>query len=82
MGYTWENITTLWGALEIGQHDKNSYEGMSYRTIHDGQLTKNLDFRTRVIHGRLLSQFLYILAIDWIMKQKLKEKEIKSSGIF
>ena len=82
MGYTWENITTLWGALEIGQHDQHSYEGMSCRAIHDGQLTKNFEIRTRVIHGCLLSPFFFILAIDWIMKQKPNEKEMESSGIF
>ena len=63
---------------------KNSYEGMSCRVIHDGQLTKNFEIRTGVIQGCLLSPFLFNLAIDWIMKTETKGKrnEKESSGSF
>ena len=57
-GDTLENITTLWGAHEIGQHDQNSYEGMS----------NNCEIRPGVRQGCLLSPFPFILAIYWIMK--------------
>ena len=40
---------------------KNSYEGMSCRVIHDGQLTENFEIRTGVRQGCLLSPFLFIL---------------------
>ena len=53
---------------------KNSYEGVSCRVIHDGQLTKNFEIRTGVRQGCLLSPFLFILAIDWIMKTETKGK--------
>ena len=53
---------------------KNSYEGMSCRVIHDGQLTNNFEIRTGVRQGCLLSPFLFILAIDWIMKTETKGK--------
>ena len=53
---------------------KNSYEGMSCRVIHDGQLTENFEIRTGVRQGCLLSPFLFILAIDWIMKTETKGK--------
>ena len=54
---------------------KNSYEGISRRVIHDGQLTKNFEIRTGVRQGCLLSPFLFfILAIDWIMKTETKGK--------
>ena len=43
---------------------KNSYDGMSCRVIHDGQLTKNFEIRTGVRQGCLLSPFPFILAID------------------
>ena len=53
---------------------KNSYEGMSCRVIHDGQLTENFEIRTGVRQGCLLSPFLFILAIDWITKTETKGK--------
>ena len=53
---------------------KNSYEGMSCRIIHDGQLTKNFEIRTGVRQGCLLSPFIFIFAIDWIMKTETKGK--------
>ena len=58
---------------------KNSYEGMSCRVIHEGQLTKNFEVRTGVRQGCLLSPFLFILVIDWVMKSATEDKrnEIK-----
>ena len=53
---------------------KNSYEGMSCRVIHEGQLTKNFEVRTGVRQGCLLSSFLFILDIDWVMKTATKDK--------
>ena len=52
----------------------NSYEGMSCRVIQDGQLTKNFEISTGVRRGCLLSPFLFILAINWIMKTETKGK--------
>ena len=42
--------------------------------IHEGQLTKNFEARTGVRQGCLLSPFLFILVIDWVMKTATKEK--------
>ena len=53
---------------------KNSYEGMSCRVIQEGQLTKNFEARMGLRQGWLLSQFLFILVIDWAMKTATKEK--------
>ena len=53
---------------------KTSYEGMSCRVIHEGQLTKNFEVRTGVRQGCLLSPFLFILVIDLVMKTATKEK--------
>ena len=47
---------------------------MSCRVIHDGELTNNFEIRTGVRQGCLLSPFLFILAIDWIMKTETKGK--------
>ena len=72
---------TLWKVLRhygvpktIVNMIKNSYEGMSCRVIHEGQLTKNFEVRTGVRQGCLLSPFLFILVIDWVMKTATKEK--------
>ena len=53
---------------------KNSYEGMSCRVIHDGQLTNNFEIRTGVRQGCLLSPFIFILAVDWLMKTETRGK--------
>ena len=41
---------------------------MKCRVIHEGQLTESFEIRTGVRQGCLLSPFLFLLAIDWIMK--------------
>ena len=72
---------TLWKVLrhygvpkKLVNMIKNYYEGMSCRVIHEGQLTKNFEVRTGVRQGCLLSSFLFILVIDWVMKTATKEK--------
>ena len=72
---------TLWKVLrhygvpkKLVNMIKNSYEGMSCRVIHEGQLTKNFEVMTGVRQGCLLSPFLFILVIDWVMKTATKEK--------
>jgi len=47
---------------------KNSYERTGCRVIHSGQLTKHFEVKTEVRQGCLLSPFLFLLVIDWIMK--------------
>ena len=41
---------------------------MTCRVVHSGQLTESFSVRTGVIQGCLLSPFLFLLAIDWVMK--------------
>ena len=47
---------------------RNSYQGMSCRVVHGGQLSESFEIKTGVRQGCLLSPFLFLLAIDWIMK--------------
>ena len=48
---------------------RKSYEGMSCRVIHGQHLTESFQVRTGVRQGCLLSPFLFLLAIDWVMRQ-------------
>ena len=53
---------------------RNSYSGMSCRVVHEGQLTNSFQVRTGVRQGCLLSPFLFLLTIDWIMKTSTRER--------
>ena len=48
---------------------KNSYKEMSCQVVHQGRLTKKFEVRTGVRQGCLLSPFLFLIAIDWIMNK-------------
>ena len=70
---------TLWKLLQhYGIPDKltslirNSFEDMACRVIHAGQLTDSFMVKTGVRQWCLLSPFLFLLAIDWIMKKTTK----------
>ena len=53
---------------------RNSYEGLSCRVVHEGKLTEKFEVKTGVRQGCLLSPFLFILAIDWIMRLVTNQK--------
>ena len=75
------NRDTLWKLLrhygiptKLVSLIKNSYEGTGCRVIHSGQLTKHFEVKTGVRQGCLLSPFLFLLVIDWIMKICTKQR--------
>ena len=43
-------------------------QDMSFRIAHAGQLSESFEVKTGVRQGCLLSPFLFLLVIDWIMK--------------
>ena len=53
---------------------RNSYEGMTCRVVHGQHLTDAFQVRTGVRQGCLLSPFLFLLAIDWVMKTSTSQK--------
>nr|KAG5714081.1 hypothetical protein BaRGS_020409 [Batillaria attramentaria] len=48
--------------------DSCTYQDMSCRIAHAGQLSESFEVKTGVRQGCLLSPFLFLLVIDWIMK--------------
>ena len=48
---------------------KNTYEGTNCRILHEGSLTESFRIESGVRQGCLLSLFLFLLAVDWIMKE-------------
>lgn len=66
---------TLWKLLKhYGIPEKiitliqRTYEGMSCRVVHRGQLSDCFNVRTGVRQGCLLSPFMFLLVINWIMR--------------
>ena len=50
---------------------RSSYEGLSCRVIHRGQPTEACNVRTGVRQSCLLLPFLFLIAIDWVMRTDL-----------
>ena len=59
---------------------RNSYEDMTCRVVVAGQVTYSFLGKTGVRQGCLLSPFLFLLAIDWIIKRLQQIQEMGSSG--
>ena len=47
---------------------RNSYKGMEYRVVCGLQLTDAFEVQSGVSQGCLLSSFLFLLAINWMLK--------------
>ncbi|VDP24180.1 unnamed protein product [Schistosoma margrebowiei] len=72
--------TTLWKrhrhygvAEKIVSIIRNSYDELNCKIVIGGQLTKSFEVKTGIRQGCLLSSFLFLLVIDWIMKTSTPE---------
>ncbi|VDP43008.1 unnamed protein product [Schistosoma margrebowiei] len=72
--------TTLWKLLRLyDAHRKivniiqNSFDGLHCKIVHGGQLTNSFKVKTGVRQGCLLSTFLFLMVINWIMKTSTSE---------
>ena len=50
------------------------YDGTTCRILNEGQLTDSFQIKTGVKQGCLLSPFLFILALDWLLKEVTRGK--------
>ncbi|VDP03592.1 unnamed protein product [Schistosoma curassoni] len=71
---------TLWKLLrhygvpeKIVNIIRNSYNGLQCKVVHGEQLTDAFQLRTGIRQGCLLSPFLFLLVVDWIMKTSRSE---------
>jgi len=51
------------------------YEGMAGRVVHAGELSNSFEIRTGVRQGCLLSPFLFLIAIDFIMREATRGRK-------
>ena len=72
---------TLWRLLrhygvpqKITDIIRNMYEGINCRVVHGQHVTDAFQVKTGVRQGCLLSPFLFLLAIDWVMKTSTQQK--------
>ncbi|VDP36338.1 unnamed protein product [Schistosoma margrebowiei] len=55
---------------------QSSYDGLHCEIVHGGQLTESFEVKTGVRQGCLLSPFLFLLVIKWIMKTSTSEGKL------
>lgn len=53
---------------------RNPFEGLTYRVVHEGQMTDAFQVKTGMRQRCLLSSFLFLLAIDWVMATSTAQK--------
>ena len=53
---------------------RNTYGEMTCKVTHAGRLTDSFQLKTGVRQGCLLSPFMFLVAIDWIMKTTTKNR--------
>ena len=53
---------------------KDLYDWMICKALHAGGLSESFTVNTGVKQGCLMAPFLFLLAIDWMMKETIREQ--------
>ena len=51
------------------------YEDATCQVIHDGKLTEPFSVQTGVRQGCLLSPIIFLMVVDWVMRQSTAEQK-------
>jgi hypothetical protein len=70
----WKLLRQYGVPLKIISFIHFTYQEMSCRIVHANQLLDSFEVKTGVYQGCLLSPFLFLLVIDWIMKTKTTDR--------
>ena len=65
----WDLMANYGIPSEIISLVKNTYEGKNCRILHEEGLTESFSVKSGEGQGCLLSPFLFLLAVDWIVKE-------------
>lgn len=53
---------------------RSTYQGMRCQVLHEGGISETFEVLTGVRQGWLLSPFLFLLCIDWVMKETINNR--------
>lgn len=53
---------------------RSTYQGTRCQVLHEGCISEAFEVRTGVRQGCLLSPFLFLLCIDWVMKETINNR--------
>ena len=70
----WQLLSSYGIPQKIITMIKATYDDSTSRVIHKGKLSNEFKVKTGVRQGCLLSPFLFLIAIDWIMTQTTKNE--------
>lgn len=65
----WQLLRHYGIPLKLTKIIENSYKDMTCQVVHQGKLSRSFEVQTGVKQGCLLSPFLFLLAIDWVMRE-------------
>ena len=80
-----ETFGGLWGITRFLRNFvtliHNTYEGMTCKVMHASLVSAGFEFLTGARQGSILSPFLFLLAIDWIIRKTTANERTESSGL-